>query len=57
MPPGRFSQATFLQEDPLVGGKDVPPQDPMWNISSVLFVGIDGAGLRRDKTCKEGQVI
>ena len=56
MPPGRFSQATFLQEDPLVGGKDVPPQDPMWNISSVLFVGIDGVGLRRDKTCKESML-
>ena len=57
MPPGRFSQATFLQEDPMVGGEDVPSQDPIWNISSMLFTVIDDVGLRRDKTGEEGQVI
>ena len=36
MPPGRFSQASYLQ----AGSEDVPPQEPMWNVSSVLFVGI-----------------
>ena len=55
--PGRFSQATFLQEDPMVGGEDVPSQDPIWNISSMLFTVIDDVGLRRDKTGEEGQVI
>ena len=40
MPPGRFSQDSFLKTDPTVGGEDVPPQDPMWNVSSVLFVSI-----------------
>ena len=26
----------------MVGVEDVPPQDPMWNVSSMLFVGIPG---------------
>ena len=41
----------------MVGGEDVPSQDPIWNISSMLFTVIDDVGLRRDKTGEEGQVI
>lgn len=35
--------------------EDVPPQDPI--ILSVYLLALNDVGLKRDETCKAGQVI
>ena len=57
MPPGRFSQDSFLKTDPTVGVRMFLLRILCGMFPPCYLLALNDVGLRRDKTFKEGQVI